>query len=81
MSEKDLGDPCCSSFLCGSIFVSKSPCRLLRGAATLLSHPAEHGHVFALCFWWQILAPLHHMKDAQSPLGSDVTCPKRGENQ
>ena len=79
MSEKDLGHPCCSSFLHGGIFVSKSPCRLLAGVTTLLLHLAEHGHVFALAFCWQIPVPPRHVKDAHRPLGSDVTCPKGGE--
>lgn len=79
MLEKDLGHLCCSSFLHGGIFVSKSPCRLLAGAATLLSRLAEHRHVFALAFWWQIPAPLHYTKDAHHPLGLDVTCPKGRE--
>lgn len=79
MSEKDLGHPCCSSFLHGGIFVLKSPCRLLAGAATLLSCPAEREHVFALAFWWQISASLLRMKGACCPSRSDVTCPDGGE--
>jgi len=79
MSEKDLGHPCCSSFLHGGIFVPRSPCRLLAGAATLLSRLAEHGGVVALALWWQIPVPPHRMEDAHHPLGSDVTCPKAGE--